>query len=70
MLLTFATIFVPMAGISLILLGITFDSELRIQFPGPEVGTTQLPVNVSLLPLSNSYYSSVGVSTVLSIGAF
>ena len=61
-------VFVPMAGISLILLGLTFYGGVRAQFPGPEIGTTELPVAVDFLPPSNSFYTTVGESSFLAVG--
>ena len=68
-LLAFVIVFVPMAGISLILLGLTFYGPLRAQFPGVE-NDSELPIPMNMLPPTNAYYTFVGVSTFLSVGTY
>ena len=67
-LLASAIVFVPMASISLILLGLTFYGGVRAQFPGLEVGRPELPVSFDQLPPGNSFYTTVGQSTFLAVG--
>ena len=67
-LLAFAIVFVPMAGISLILLGLTFYGDFRAQFPGTDNERPELPILQDLLPPTNAFYTTIGVSNFLSVG--
>ena len=69
-LLAFAIVFMPMAGISLILLGLTFYGWFRVQFPGIENATPELPILTNTLAPTNAYFTAVGVSTFLSVGMY
>ena len=68
MLLAAAWVFVPILGISLLLLGFTFYGAVRVTFSSDAAfNSTDLPAEI---PSSNSYYSAINSARFVLVGSW